>query len=99
MGSEKFLSDTIHLLNERLSGLKISQIKSSFHDRLSDVVDEESGLIRLFIDSADKLFDFRRYSNVIYSGTTNILNYPEFSDVNKFSTLIELFEFCPETVW
>jgi heat-inducible transcriptional repressor len=90
--SEKLLSETTQLLNERLAGLKISQIKTSFHDRLKDMVGEESGLIRLFIDSADKLFDFTRYSNVIYSGTKNILNYPEFSDVKKFSTLIELFE-------
>jgi heat-inducible transcriptional repressor len=90
--ADDLLAKITQLLNERLAGLKISKIKSTFRDRLSDLVNEESGLIRLFIDSADKFFDFTRYSNVIYSGTTNILNYPEFSDINKFSTLIELFE-------
>ena len=90
--ADELLAKITQLLNERLAGLKISKIKSTFRDRLSDLVNEESGLIRLFIDSADKFFDFTRYSNVIYSGTTNILNYPEFSDINKFSTLIELFE-------
>ena len=86
------LNKVVLLINERLAGLKIKEIKSTFHDRLRDLKDEESGLIRLFIDSAEKLFDFSRYSNVLYSGASNILNYPEFSDVNKFSTLIELFE-------
>jgi len=90
--SNKYLNHTIRLLNERLAGLKISEIKNSYRDRLADLVSEDSGLIRLFIDSADKLFDFTRYSNVIYSGTSNILNYPEFSDVHEFSTLIELIE-------
>jgi heat-inducible transcriptional repressor len=90
--SDKNLNQVIQLLNERLSGLKISEIKNSYHDRLADLMSEESGLIRLFIDSADKLFDFTRYSNVIYSGTSNILNYPEFSDVQEFATLIELIE-------
>ena len=90
--SDKYLNQVIRMLNERLAGLKISEIKNSYHDRLADLVTEDSGLIRLFIDSADKLFDFTRFSNVIYSGTSNILNYPEFSDVQEFSTLIELME-------
>lgn len=90
--SDKHLNTAIQILNERLAGLRIIEIKNTFQNRLRDLVNEESGLIRLFVDSADKLFDFKRYSNIIYSGTSNILNYPEFSDVNKFSTLIELFE-------
>jgi heat-inducible transcriptional repressor len=90
--ADNLLKKVVQVINERLSGLKILEIKKSFADRLSDLVNEESGLIRLFIDSADKLFDFTRYSNLIYSGASNIINYPEFSDVNKISTLIELFE-------
>ena len=90
--SDDMIINVNSLLNERLAGLRIREIKKTFKDRLGDIVDDESGLIRLFIDSADKLFDFKRYSNVLYSGTSNILNYPEFSDVNKFATLIELFE-------
>jgi heat-inducible transcriptional repressor len=90
--SDKMISKVTSLLNERLAGLRIREIKKTFKDRLRDIADDESGLIRLFIDSADKLFDFKRYSNVLYSGTSNILNYPEFSDVNRFATLIELFE-------
>jgi len=90
--AENMIKTVVQVINERLSGLRISEIKNTFGDRLRDIADEESGLIRLFIDSADKLFDFSRYSNLIYSGASNIINYPEFSDVNKISTLIELFE-------
>jgi len=90
--ADNLLNKVIQVINERLAGLKILEIKKSFSDRLSDLVNEESGLIRLFIDSAEKLFDFTRYSNLIYSGAANIINYPEFSDINKISTLIELFE-------
>jgi len=90
--ADNLLNKVIQVINERLAGLKILEIKKSFNDRLSDLVNEESGLIRLFIDSAEKLFDFTRYSNLIYSGAANIINYPEFSDINKISTLIELFE-------
>jgi heat-inducible transcriptional repressor len=90
--SDKLLNMAVQLLNERLAGLKINEIKKTYRDRLRDLVNEESGLIRLFIDSADKLLDSKRYSSMLYSGASNILNYPEFADVHKFSTLIELFE-------
>ena len=90
--ADNLLKKVNQLINERLAGLKIKEIKNTFSDRLKDLMNEESGLIRLFIDSAEKLFDFTRYSNLIYSGASNIINYPEFSDVNKISTLIELFE-------
>ncbi|TFH00210.1 MAG: heat-inducible transcription repressor HrcA, partial [Calditrichales bacterium] len=86
------LYQIVQLLNERLAGLKIREIKTTYKDRLADLVSESTGLVRLFVESADHLFDFTRYSNVIYSGASNIVNYPEFADAKKFSTLIELFE-------
>jgi heat-inducible transcriptional repressor len=90
--SYNLLEQIIQILNERLAGLKIREIKNTFHNRVKDIIDEKTGLIRLFIDSADKLFDFHHYSTIKYTGTSNILSNPEFSDVNKFATLIELFE-------
>jgi heat-inducible transcriptional repressor len=90
--SYNLLEQIILILNERLAGLKIKEIKNTFHNRVKDIIDEKSGLIRLFIESADKLFDFHQYSTIKYTGTSNILSNPEFSDVNKFATLIELFE-------
>lgn len=90
--SEKILGKITELLNERLTGLKIKEIKSSFHKRVKDLINEETGLVRLFVDSAGQLFDFTRHADIKYTGATNILNNPEFADINKFSALIELFE-------
>ena len=86
------LTRTIQLLNERLSGLRIREIKNSIHQRVKDLIDERTGIIRLFIESADKLFDYTQYMNIKYTGTINILSNPEFADVVKFSALIELLE-------
>ncbi|MDZ7608022.1 MAG: heat-inducible transcriptional repressor HrcA [Cyclobacteriaceae bacterium] len=43
------------LLNERLNGLTFQEIRKTFKDRLSDIGDAEKPIIRLFIDSVDKI--------------------------------------------
>ncbi len=88
----KSLQNVISILNERLGGLRIKEIQSTLPYRMKDVADENSGIIRLFVDSANQLFDFTRYSNLKYTGTSQIVNMPEFSSVEKFSALVELFE-------
>jgi len=90
--SLKMLDSIVQILNERLAGLKIREIKATLHDRIKDLVNTDSGIIRLFVDSADKLFDVTRYQDIKYTGTSRILANREFSDVHKFSALIELFE-------
>lgn len=90
--STNMLTGIVQILNERICGLKINEIQRTFQNRLRDLVDEETGLIRLFIDSAGNLFDFTRYSDIKYTGASNISTNPEFSDINKFSALVELLE-------
>ncbi len=80
------------ILNERLYGLSLKEIKNTFYKRLADLRREEPQLIRIFFDSAEKLFDFTRYEEVRLTGTSNILHQPEFADIKKFSSLIELLE-------
>lgn len=80
------------IMNERLAGLTIHEIRATIKDRVLDLVSEETGLVRMFIESADKLFDLNRFADIKYTGTSNILQKPEFADITKFSALVELFE-------
>lgn len=86
------LNYVVAVLNQRLCGLKIREIRSTLHARMKDVSYDDAGIIRLFIDSANKLFDYTRYSSIKYAGTSHIIHNPEFADVNKFSALVEFFE-------
>jgi heat-inducible transcriptional repressor len=86
------LEKLVQLLNERIGGLRIREIKQTFHKRVKDLIHDETGIIRLFVESADNLFDFERYANLKYTGAKNILSNPEFSDLEKFAALIEMFE-------
>ncbi|MBW7887412.1 MAG: heat-inducible transcription repressor HrcA [Bacteroidetes bacterium] len=79
------------LLNERLSGLTLAQIRETFAERLRDYSNEETGLMRLFIDSVDKLFDEKR-DKIHIGGTKNIITQPEFENAKNFKGIIELLD-------
>jgi heat-inducible transcriptional repressor len=81
-------------LNERLSGLKFSEIRKTFKDRIKDGYREEyKPIIRVFLDSADKIFtDIKDTDKTFIAGTKQILNQPEFEDHQNFRSIIELIE-------
>ena len=87
------LEDVARLLNERLSGITLEQIRRTFPARVQDLQHEETGLIRLFVDSVDKLFDDSRGHEKVHIGaTTSLLSQPEFENADKFRSVIELLE-------
>lgn len=87
------LESVERLLNERLSGLRMSEIRTTFKDRFKDVDDSQKPVIRLFVDSVDKIFkDDKRNEKMIVTGARNILKQPEFENPEKFESIIELME-------
>ncbi len=80
------------LLNERLSGLTLQEIRESFFERIRDVQDEKTGLVRLFIESVDEMFTDVHDEKLHIAGTQNIIEQPEFVDPKNFRSVIELIE-------
>lgn len=80
------------LLNQRLCGLTLKQIRESFVDRLREVQNDKSGLIRLFIDSVDQLYAEEKIEKLHISGTQNIIEQPEFVNPRNFRSVIEMIE-------
>ncbi|MFH0736352.1 MAG: heat-inducible transcriptional repressor HrcA [bacterium] len=82
------------LLNERLTNLTFSEIKTTFQERIKDVsFDKYKPIIRFFIDSADKIFSDVSYSDKAFiTGAKNILKQPGFDDLSNFQSIIELIE-------
>ena len=84
------LDDLARFLNERLSGLTLQQIRDSLPERIGDVAADEAGLLRLFIESVDKLFASPREERVHISGAEGLLQQPEFLQPKEFRGVIEL---------
>jgi heat-inducible transcriptional repressor len=87
------LDEVARLLNERLSGLRLQDIRDTFVERVRDVPNTQEYLIRFFIDSVDQIFaDTRDQEKLHIAGTQNIIEQPEFVDPRKFRGVIELIE-------
>jgi heat-inducible transcriptional repressor len=89
---EKQLDLLQQLLNERLHGLRLKEIRTKFKEIVNDVSTKENALIHLFIDTADQIFNFSEDNTVFLTGTPNILRQPEFSDYETVSRVVELLE-------
>ena len=81
------------LLNEKLAGLSLAEIRKSFKERFLDADEKQKPIIRLFVDSVDKLFkDDVNSDRLIVTGAKNIIQQPEFEHPENFQSIIELIE-------
>ncbi len=87
------LDDVVALLNSRLGGLSIDEIRTTFADRMRDVQDEPTGLVKLVLQSTDNIFSEQEDGRVSYAGAQNIVVQPEFLEQPEdLKDLVQLLE-------
>jgi heat-inducible transcriptional repressor len=80
-----------NILNERLAGLTLKEIRNSYKDRTADLRGEDTGIIKIFVDSIDKIFHDENEGMTLYiGGTVEILSQPEFGNAQDYKNIIEL---------
>lgn len=81
------------ILNERLSGRKLTHIAGNLRDMLNeDIALDRTGLIRILVDRADVLFDDNRLRRFHFGGIEYLALHPEFSDLSRYRGIIDLAE-------
>lgn len=85
------------IMNERLAGQSLCEIRGTLPERLRDVVppgDAAHELLNIFLQSGDDFFDLREASSgELHLGRTSVLaNQPEFASGSQLRSLIELTE-------
>ncbi len=89
--SEPTLREVEMLLNERLAGLTLGEIRETISKRLSDL-SGHGKLIKLIIDSKDKIWTEGRSEDLHVAGADHLVQQPEFADLRKVSGLIKMIE-------
>lgn len=90
---DEMITTVQQFLNDRLAGLKFSEIRNTVEERVRDLNKENyRPIIRVFLDSVDKIFTDISSEKAIISGTKNILKQPEFENLDQFQSIIELIE-------
>lgn len=87
------LANIQRILNQRLSGLKFSEIRETIVDRFKSIYTTQfNPIIRVFLDSATKIFADSTDNKSVVTGAKNILTQPEFEEFEQFQGIIELVE-------
>jgi heat-inducible transcriptional repressor len=90
--SQAELHQVVSYLNQKLSGLTIDQVTTSLINELKrDLFKRLEILEQAFILLEESLKEEKQI-RVFLGGTTNILNQPEFKDVDKIRRMLNLFE-------
>lgn len=89
----KDLDRVVHILNERLAGLSLEEIRRTYPARVRDLRSDDTGIVRLILNEGALLFsDPAETRRLQYAGTQNILLQPEFQDASDLRNLIEMLE-------
>ncbi len=88
-----YIDSITYLINEKIGGKPLSYIRENFLNIMQSFSPADTPLIRLFVDSIEKLFHKETSTDKIHlAGTQNLLSQPEFDDIEKVKGVIELIE-------
>ena len=87
------LGQLVSLLNERLAGLTLDEIRRTCVPRIKDLAEDDMGIVQLILNRRTDLFsDEPSQRTVRFDGTTFMLSQPEFSDTERGRHLIRLLD-------
>ncbi len=91
--SRSALDRMVSLLNERLAGLTLEEIRRTCKARVRDLRTEDTGIVRLLMDDSSMLFSEPPETRQLeLGGTGNILSQPEFRAPESLKDLVSLLD-------
>lgn len=90
--SRELLEETARIINERLHGLSLKEIKETIDSRLQSIDYADRSFIDLVIRSSRSMFDFSSPSDLHIGGTSNIVIQPEFMEHEKLRSIAGLLD-------
>ncbi len=85
------LSRVVSILNERLAGLTLKEIRETHEERTRDIEDR-TGIVERVREEASVLFSDPKEDRLRLGGTQNILEQPEFQELDDVRHLIRIIE-------
>lgn len=85
------LDRVVSILNERLAGLTLQEIRETHEERVRDI-DDQTGIVRLILDESALIFSEPTEGRLQHGGTQNLLTQPEFQEPDDLRHLLELIE-------
>lgn len=91
--SKEFIQSFSNLLREKLSGLTLEEIDVRKIGEIKSAMQSNFEMLFPVLDFISAIIDdVRQEAEVYVSGTTNIFDYPEYSDLQKARSFLEFLE-------
>ncbi|MEF3304533.1 heat-inducible transcriptional repressor HrcA [Paenibacillus sp. GYB003] len=82
----------VNLMNARLSGVPLLQFKSRLHSLVSSELGNYASKYEELIRLIEGTLQSDEEDRIFVSGSTNMLTQPEFKDVDKVKSILDLFD-------
>nr|MBO2505923.1 heat-inducible transcriptional repressor HrcA [Bacilli bacterium] len=86
------IEKTVNILNERLIGVPLIHLQSKLEKETYEVLKQHVHMADSIIQSLLKVASVENDSKIYFGGKTNMLNQPEFHDINKIRQLLDLMD-------
>ncbi len=86
------INETVQILNERLCGLSLGDIKATIMQRVKDTNYGDPRLIRMFVEGANEIWDMPAADDLHFAGASNLLTQPEFQNPKDAAQMAALIE-------
>lgn len=86
------VGETARVLNERLCGLTLGEIKKTIRERVKNVDAGDAKLIKLFVEGSDEIWDLPPDEYFHFGSATNLFQQPEFRNPRDMAEMVEFIE-------
>lgn len=92
--ADKALSEVTRVINERLSGLTLREVRGTLAHRLRDSIPGTGELINIFVEEGEQLFDpaLNSGEEVVLGQASVLAEQPEFASADSMRRLVALTE-------
>ncbi|MVO99475.1 heat-inducible transcriptional repressor HrcA [Paenibacillus lutrae] len=89
------IEKVVNLLNARLKGVPLLQFKSKLYTEVADELNKYASGYYELLAMVESVLENDEKDRIFLSGTTNMLTQPEFKDVDKVKSILDLLEQTP----
>ncbi|AJY76294.1 heat-inducible transcriptional repressor HrcA [Paenibacillus beijingensis] len=89
------IGKAVHILNDKLIGVPLSRLKSKLFTEVGAELGRYADQCEQLLHVLDQALESENDNRVFLSGATNMLIQPEFKDVDKVKTILDLLDETP----
>src|SRR5699024_7294643 len=86
------LEKLVNILNERLIGVPLIHLKTKIEEEISEILRMNINEYTQMVETLTETFDIPMAEKLFFAGKTNMLLQPEFHDVEKIRSLLDVIE-------